>query len=86
MQRHIIEVPQGQDLVRSTVRIEDDPQPADGMEGFVALGRIIQDLAFTPQMLRHATDCPAEVHIHHDGTKWVVETVSFLTRAPDEAP
>lgn len=83
MQRHIIEVPQGHDVVRSTVRIEDDDRAGEGMEGFAALASFLQVLVFDPSLLRHATDCPSEVRIHHDGKRWVLEATSFTTRAPD---
>lgn len=85
MNRHIIEVPQGQDTIRSVVRIEDDPSaaPGEGVWAFSALGSFLQVVLGAPHMLRHATDCPVEVHITHNGGAWVLETVSYVTREPD---
>jgi hypothetical protein len=80
MNRSIIEAPQGADMVRSVVRIEDDPKPGDGMMGFVALGTLLQDIAGQPYLLRHAGDCPGEVRITYDGQKWVVEAVTITVR------
>lgn len=80
MNRTIIEVPQAADRVRSIVRIEDDPSQGDGHLGFWALGQLLQNISQQPQLLRHASDCPSEVTIIHDGHRWVIESVSVIER------
>jgi hypothetical protein len=76
MNRTVITVPQGADMVRETVRIEDDPGPGTGPEGFMTLWRFIQSLETAPAILRHSTDCPAVITIKHSGTAWYVEATS----------
>ena len=83
MNRTVLESHRGADVVRSVVRIEDDPSTSEGMQGFMALGILIQKLAEQPYLMRHASDCPTEVHFTHDGVRWVVESVTNTMQAPE---
>ena len=84
MKRQILNVPQGQDLIRTTIRIEDDPGAGEGQEGFRALGMLLQTVAQQPYLLQQLSDCPREVHIRHNDQAWVIEAISYSAR-PREA-
>lgn len=84
MNRTILEAQRGADTIRSVVRIEDDPNPGEGMAGFMALGLLLQRMAEQPHLLRHASDCPRSVSFIYDGHRWVVESETFTARDPNE--
>ena len=80
MKRTIINVTQGGELSRSTVRIENDPSEGEGSQGFLALGHLLNMLTNDPNLLRHASDCPNEVKILYDGVAWVIESTTVIVK------
>jgi hypothetical protein len=84
MKRTIIEAPLGQDRFRSVVRLEGDACEPDGSSGFLGLGTFLLTLIESPGVIRHATDCPEEISIKHNGTGWVLESISYTARSQNE--
>lgn len=78
MHRAVLTTNFGENLIRHTVRIEDDPSN----EGdFRALATMLQNIAmYQPDLLRHASTCPESLHVFYESGKWVLESVNIVPR------
>lgn len=80
MKRNIKEVPRGAGLVESLVTIVGDPCPSEGVLGFAGFVTLLQTLVDAPDLLREASDCPSAIRLYHNGTAWVCETSTMMSR------
>lgn len=82
MKRTVRRVQMGNGLITEVVCVEGDEAagPDEGHDGFKALFELLTQLMAAPQLLRNERDCPSEVAMKHDGTRWRLEATALAAQ------
>ena len=73
----------GAGQVRYDITIEGTLSPGQGSRGFADLILMMRHITDTPDLVRHGSDCPAQVSFEYDGITWKCHAVCFAD-APKE--
>lgn len=81
MIRQVVTTNYGEDRIRHEVRISHGVEsPEEGQESFAALMRFMQDVCYSPDLVRHVGASPESVRFYHDAGNWVMEAVTIVPR------